>query len=147
MLKYFNIQNYTLIDELRFEPASGLNIITGETGSGKSILFEALQLLAGGKNENIQPPEPTQKCILEAAFDISSYNLKNFFIENELDFEPVTLIRRELVMNGKSRSFINDTPVSLPLIKNLFSELVDFHSQHEKLLLSNAGFILKMIDS
>lgn len=147
MLQSLKINNYALINELEIDFNKGLNIITGETGAGKSILMGALSLILGQRADTSVLKEKVKKCIVEAVFFIKPYQLKNFFIENELDYEETTIIRREIADNGKSRAFINDTPVNLMVLKDLSSYLVDIHSQHESLLLGDENFQMSLVDA
>jgi DNA repair protein RecN (Recombination protein N) len=146
MLKNIFIQNYALIDQLELQFEGGLNIITGETGAGKSILLGALSLLLGNRADTTALFDAAKKCIVEGKFD-SDKSLKDFFKNNELDFEEHVVIRREISSEGKSRSFINDTPVTLSQLKELGLLLVDIHSQHETLLLNKSGFQLSIVDA
>lgn len=149
MLKSLHISNYALISELNIDFKAGFSVITGETGAGKSIILGALSLILGQRADSKSIKIDADKCIIEAEFDISKYeHLDSFFIQNELDNEGDTcLIRRELTNSGKSRAFINDTPVSLNLIKDLSNRLIDIHSQHENLLLSNDAYQLEVVDT
>jgi len=147
MLQKLSIRNYALINELEISFSKGLTIITGETGAGKSILLGALALLLGNRADSASLSDKTKKCIVEGEFDVSSYKLEKFFIEHDLDFESKTTIRREISPEGKSRAFINDTPVNLAALKELGSRLIDIHSQHETLTLNNSSFQLMVVDS
>jgi len=149
MLKSLYISNYALISELNIQFNAGFTVITGETGAGKSIILGALSLILGQRADNKSIKLDADKCIIEAEFDISNYHhLKDFFEENDLDFEISNCsIRRELTNTGKSRAFINDTPVALNLIRDLSGRLLDIHSQHENLLLSNDGYQLDVVDT
>jgi DNA repair protein RecN (Recombination protein N) len=149
MLKSLYISNYALISELNIEFDSGFSVITGETGAGKSIIIGALSLILGQRADNKTIKLDAEKCIIEAEFDISSYkHLNDFFSENDLDNENSRcIIRRELTNTGKSRAFINDTPVALNVIRDLSIHLIDIHSQHENLLLSNDGYQLDVVDT
>ena len=149
MLKSLYISNYALISELNIDFKAGFSVITGETGAGKSIILGALSLILGQRADSKSIKIDADKCIIEAEFDISKYeHLDSFFSQNELDNEGDTcLIRRELTNSGKSRAFINDTPVSLNLIKDLSNRLIDIHSQHENLLLSNDAYQLEVVDT
>lgn len=147
MLKGLRIFNYAIINEAEIEFAEGMNIITGETGAGKSILLGALSLILGERADSKVLFQKEKKCVVEGIFDISNYGLAGFFAENEIDFESETIIRRELTDNGKSRAFINDTPVTLNLLQQLASKLITIHSQHETLDLGNSGFQLTVIDA
>ncbi len=147
MLNHLSIQNYALIDRLEVDFSNGLTIITGETGAGKSILLGALGLIAGSRADAQSLQDKTKKCIVEVSFNIKGYSLIDFFESNELDFEANTCIRREINPEGKSRAFINDTPVTLVQLKELASYLVDIHSQHETLDLNANQFQLSVIDA
>lgn len=149
MLKSIFISNYALITSLQIDFESGLTVLTGETGAGKSIILGALSLILGQRADNKSIRSQEQKCIVEALFDISGYkHLHEFFEINDLDNDGKTcLIRRELSPNGKSRVFINDTPVSLNLLRDLSNRLIDIHSQHENLLISNATYQLEVLDA
>lgn len=147
MLKHLSVQNYALIDKLEVDLSNGLTIITGETGAGKSILLGALGLIAGSRADSQSLQDKTKKCIIEASFDVKSYSLKDFFKENELDYEALTVIRREINPEGKSRAFINDTPVTLNQLKELGDRLIDIHSQHQTLSLNGADFQLSVVDA
>lgn len=133
MLKHLSIRNFALIDELEIHFEGGLNILTGETGSGKSIIIEALELLLGERAEIRALRNKEEKCVIEGEFHIASYGLKSFFDAHEIDYADATLFRREINPQGKSRSFINDTPVNLSVMKELGGILVDVHSQHQTL--------------
>ena len=147
MLQSIYIQNYALISELEIDFNKGLNIITGETGAGKSILLGALSLVLGQRADTTVLKDKARKCFVEAKFQIKQYKIKHFFKQNDLDYEDLTTIRREITDNGKSRAFINDTPVNLSLLKELSSSLIDIHSQHESLLLGDDYFQLSLVDS
>jgi DNA repair protein RecN (Recombination protein N) len=147
MLQSIYIQNYALINELEIDFNKGLNIITGETGAGKSILLGALSLILGQRADTSVLKDKSKKCFVEAQFYIQKYNLKYFFSDNDIDYDDLTTIRREITNNGKSRAFINDTPVNLSVLKNLSDSLIDIHSQHENLLLGDDHFQLGLVDS
>jgi DNA repair protein RecN (Recombination protein N) len=147
MLKHLSIQNYALIDKLEVDFSDGLTIITGETGAGKSILLGALGLIAGSRADSQSLQDKTQKCIVEAVFDVKDYSLKDFFWTNELDYEVTSTIRREITPEGKSRAFINDTPVTLNQLKSLAERLIDIHSQHQTLTLNGSEFQLSVVDA
>ncbi len=147
MLKHLSIQNYALIDKLEVDFSDGLTIITGETGAGKSILLGALGLIAGSRADTQSLQDKTKKCIVEASFNIKEYALKDFFWANELDYEITTNIRREITPEGKSRAFINDTPVTLTQLKGLAERLIDIHSQHQTLTLNGSEFQLSVVDA
>jgi DNA repair protein RecN (Recombination protein N) len=146
MLKHLTIRNYALIRHLEMEPSGHLNVITGETGAGKSIMLGAMALLMGNRADTKVLWDEKEKCITEGVFNIQPYNLKSFFKEEDLDYDDHTVIRREISPGGKSRAFINDTPVTLDVLKKLGSQLMDIHSQHETLQLGNQVFQLKLID-
>ena len=147
MLQSIHIQNYALIESLDIDFHSGFSVITGETGAGKSIILGAIGLLVGQRADMKAIKAGTNKCIVEAHFDISSYHLEQFFEENELEYENgVCILRRELHISGKSRSFINDSPVSLSQLKEIGEKLIDVHSQHQNLLLNHEDFQLSILD-
>jgi DNA repair protein RecN (Recombination protein N) len=147
MLAKLFVQNYALIKELDVEFDTGLTIITGETGAGKSILLGALSLILGTRADSTVLLIKTEKCVVEGTFRIDEYDLNEFFISNELDFEPYTTLRREINPAGKSRAFINDTPVTVNLLKELGDHLIDIHSQHQTLMLNDNSFQMNIIDS
>ena len=147
MLKQLSIKNYALIKESTIAFPKGFTVITGETGAGKSILLGALGLVLGNRAETDALYDKTKKCIVEGVFDISEYQLNAFFAENDIDFEKETSIRREISSEGKSRAFINDTPVNLSVLKSLSEKLIDVHSQHETLLINQSSFQFKIVDS
>lgn len=147
MLQSLHIQNYALIASLEMQLSKGFIAITGETGAGKSIILGALGLLLGERANLSAIQDSSKKCIIEGEFCIENYDLANFFTENEIDYEPVTIIRREITPSGKSRAFINDTPVNLKVLKNFTSKLVDIHSQHENLEIESEDFQFQLVDS
>lgn len=147
MLKQLYIRNFTLIDTLDIELKPGFSVITGETGAGKSIILGAIGLLLGQRADAKNIKQGADKCIIEAHFDLSKYSLEVFFENNDIEYDAHdTIIRRELTSAGKSRSFINDTPVSLAILKELGEQLVDIHSQHQNLLLNKQDFQLNVVD-
>ncbi len=147
MLKHLYIKNFTLIDELDIELRQGFSVITGETGAGKSIILGAIALLLGQRADSRTIKQGAEKCVIEACFDISRYGMDDFFTDNEIDSDPEDcIIRRELMASGKSRAFINDTPVQLTMLKELGERLVDVHSQHQNLLLNKQDFQLSVVD-
>ena len=147
MLKQLYIKNFTLIDELNISFNPGFSVITGETGAGKSIILGAIGLLLGNRADTRQVKAGTERCIVEAHFDLHKYNLQTFFQEHDLDYdEQDCIVRREVSASGKSRAFINDSPVSLQQMKDLGERLVDIHSQHQNLLLRKEDFQLNVID-
>ena len=147
MLTNLTIKNYALIDELNVSFNTGLTIITGETGAGKSILLGGLSLILGKRADLSSVKDSSKKCIIEATFDIAKYNLKSVFKTEDLDYEAQTIIRREILPSGKSRAFINDTPVNLDSLQVLGDRLLDIHSQHQTLQLTNDNFQFQVIDA
>ncbi|MBU3027081.1 DNA repair protein RecN [Zobellia galactanivorans] len=147
MLVHLSIKNYALIDDLNVAFTKGFTCITGETGAGKSILLGGLSLVLGKRADLSSLRNKEKKCIIEAEFQIDKYNLKSFFQENDLDYEERTIIRREIQPSGKSRAFINDSPVTLDVLTRLGSNLIDVHSQHQTLQLTENDFQLKVIDA
>ncbi len=147
MLTRLTIENYALIDHLEIDFFQGFSAITGETGAGKSILVDALELVLGKRADNQILLDPGRKCVVEAVFSIEKYKLEHFFIENELDYDLLAILRRELSPNGKSRAFINDTPVTLNQLRMLGDQLVDIHAQHATSSLHDPGFQLSVIDN
>lgn len=150
MLKKLHIRNFTLIDKLEMDFYPGFSVITGETGAGKSIIIGAIGLLLGNRADARQVKSGTEKCVIEATFDLSIYHseaLKQFFDNYDLDYEPeACILRREVNANGKSRAFINDTPVNLTILRELGEQLIDVHSQHQNLLLNKEDFQLNVVD-
>jgi DNA repair protein RecN (Recombination protein N) len=147
MLKHLTIKNYALIRHLEMEPSRNLNVITGETGAGKSIMLGAIGLLMGNRADTRVLWDENEKCVTEGVFHIGNYKLKSFFKAEDLDYDEVTVLRREISPGGKSRAFINDTPVTLEVMKRLGNLLMDIHSQHETLQLGNQTFQLQLIDA
>ena len=148
MLKNLHIENYALIESLDIDFLSGFSVITGETGAGKSIILGALGLILGNRADSTVVSNGAKRCVAEATFDIAGLGLASFFEENELDYdEEECIIRRELTAAGKSRAFINDTPVQLSVLRTLSGSLIDIHSQHNNLLLSNSSFQMNVLDS
>lgn len=147
MLKHLTIRNYALIKLLEMEPSAHLNVITGETGAGKSIMLGAIGLLMGNRADTKVMWNDEEKCVIEGIFNIKPYKLKPLFREEDLDYEDETVIRREISPGGKSRAFINDTPVTLETMRKLGNRLMDIHSQHETLELGNQSFQLQLIDT
>ncbi|MBQ9340304.1 MAG: DNA repair protein RecN [Paludibacteraceae bacterium] len=147
MLTHLQISNYALISTLDISFTDGFSVITGETGAGKSIVLGALSLLLGARADISAITEGEKKCVIEGEFNISGYSLEPLFAEEGLDYSDSCIIRRELLSTGKSRSFVNDTPVGLSLLRTLASKLIDIHSQHENLLLSDDMFCLRLLDS
>ena len=147
MLKQLDIRNYTLIDELDIPFHPGFSVITGETGAGKSIILGALSLLLGQRADSKTIKQGADRCVIEARFDLSRYHLVEFFTQNDIDYDATDcILRRELTVAGKSRAFVNDTPVPLTTIRQLGQQLVDIHSQHQNLLLQEEDFQLGVVD-
>ena len=147
MLKHLYIKNFTLIDELDISLYEGFSVITGETGAGKSIILGAIALLLGQRADSKTIKQGAEKCVIEANFDLSRYNMQPFFDENDIEYDAGDcIIRRELTAAGKSRAFINDTPVALSMLKELGDMLMDVHSQHQNLLLNKQDFQLEVVD-
>lgn len=147
MLTSLSIKNYALIDNLQVNFNNGLTIITGETGAGKSILLGGLSLVLGKRADLSNVKDASIKCVIEAIFDVANYDLKSLFKEEDLDYEPLTIVRREILPSGKSRAFINDTPVNLDSLQTLGEHLLDIHSQHQTLQLTNDDFQFQVIDA
>ena len=148
MIKKLSVSNYTLIDELHIDFEPGFSVITGETGAGKSIILGALSLILGQRADLKSLRHSDEKAVIEGVFDIASYHLRDFFDENELDYdEGECILRREILPSGKSRAFINDTPVSVAQLKALGEQLIDIHSQHQNLLLADSRFQLRVVDT
>jgi len=147
MLKHLTIKNYALIKHLELDPSAHLNVITGETGAGKSIMLGAIGLLMGNRADTKVLWDEEEKCVTEGTFYIKDYKLKSFFKTEDLDYDDNAVIRREISPGGKSRAFINDTPVTLEVMKRLGNLLMDIHSQHETLQLGNQSFQLRLVDA
>jgi len=147
MLKHLYIKNFTLIDELDISLYDGFSVITGETGAGKSIILGAIALLLGQRADSKTIKQGAEKCVIEAHFDLSRYQMESFFIDNDIEYDADDcIIRRELTAAGKSRAFINDSPVALSMLKELGDQLMDVHSQHQNLLLNKQDFQLEVVD-
>lgn len=147
MLKSLFIQNYVLIDSLDIEFANGFSVITGETGAGKSIILGALSLVLGQRADGKSIKKEADRCVIEATFDISLYQLEPFFIANDLEYDARhCILRRELYASGKSRAFVNDSPVGLNVLRSLGTRLIDIHSQHQNLMLGDSRFQLDVVD-
>jgi len=146
VLKSLSIKNYALIDSLNIDFSSDLNILTGETGAGKSILLGAIGLIIGQRADSSVLRDKSEKCTAEGVFDIRKYGMQIFFNENELDYEDVTILRREITPQGKSRAFINDTPVNVKVLHDLGLKLIDIHSQHQNLELNEKNYQLRLVD-
>lgn len=146
MINRLSIRNYAIIDKLDIEFSDHLSIITGETGAGKSIILGALGLILGERADSKSLFKDDQKCVLEGTFNIAKYNLGDFFRDNDIDHNDQTIIRREITVDGRSRAFVNDTPVNLTLLKELGEQLIDIHSQHQTLQINNQNFQLQVVD-
>lgn len=147
MIKRLHIRNYAIIESLDIDFAKGLTIITGETGAGKSILLGALGLIMGDRADTKSLYNQEEKCIIEGIFDLGAQDLRDFFVENDLDYETEVVVRRELTPSGKSRAFVNDSPVTLRVLQDLSAELIDLHQQFDTLDIHNLSFQLRMIDA
>ncbi len=147
MLKQLTIQNYALIERTELDLTEGMSVITGETGAGKSIMLGALGLLLGQKTDIQVLQDKEKKCVVEATFDIAPYALQQLFEDADIDYSDETVIRREILPSGKSRSFVNETPANVAFLKELGAKLIDIHSQHQNMLLSQASFHLDVVDS
>ena len=147
MLTQLSIHNYALINQLSIDLSSGLSIITGETGAGKSILLGALGLVLGNRADLSSLKDTSKKCVVEAKVTIATYDLKDFFEKVDLDYEETTILRREILPSGKSRAFVNDTPVTLSVLNQLRSKLIDVHSQHQTMKLSDTSFQFTVLDA
>lgn len=147
MIKRLHIRNYAIIEYLDIDFAQGLTIITGETGAGKSILLGALGLIMGDRADTKSLYNQEEKCIIEGIFDLGAHDLRDFFAENDLDYETEVVVRRELTPSGKSRAFVNDSPVTLKVLQDLSAELIDLHQQFDTLDIHNLSFQLRMIDA
>ena len=147
MIKKLVIRNYALIDSLDIDFMQGFSVITGETGAGKSIILGALSLILGQRVDSKVVIDASAKTLVEGTFDIASYNLQPFFEENDLEYDAHDcIIRREIAPSGKSRAFVNDTPVTVAQLKTLGDALIDIHSQHQNLLITDSAFQLRLVD-
>ncbi|MVM32655.1 DNA repair protein RecN [Spirosoma sp. HMF4905] len=147
MLSHLLIKNYALIDELELMPDRELNIITGETGAGKSIMLGAIGLLLGNRADTRVLYNPEQKCVIEGTFGVSGYAIERIFDEEELDYSNTCIVRREISVSGKSRAFVNDTPVNLETLRRVTSQMMDIHSQHDSVLLGSNEYQLEIVDT
>ena len=147
MLQNLSIQNYALIESLNIDFNRGLSTITGETGAGKSLLLGALGLIIGNRTDTSVIKGSEKKCIIEASFNIEAYDLLSFFETNDVDFENETVVRREILASGKSRAFVNDTPVNLSFLQKLGKFLIDIHSQHQTIELTQSDFQFYILDA
>ena len=146
MLVDLRIKNYALIEQLELRPSPLLNIITGETGAGKSIMLGAIGLLLGNRADSKTLFDNERKCVIEGQFDIANYHLQDIFEAEDLDYDAQCILRREISPTGKSRAFVNDTPVTLDALRKIGANLMDIHSQHDTLLLGDAVFQLNLLD-
>ena len=147
MIKKISINNYALIDKTEIELEKGFSVITGETGAGKSILLGAIGLTLGQRADSSAIMDKSKKCIVEIEYNVSGYHLRSWFEENDLDYEEQVVVRREITVEGKSRCFINDTPVSNKLLKDFGGFMVDIHSQHQSLLLGQPEYQTEILDA
>ncbi|MBA4744194.1 MAG: DNA repair protein RecN [Muricauda sp.] len=147
MLVNLSIQNYALIDDVSVSFSNGFTTITGETGAGKSILLGGLSMVLGKRADLSSLKNTAQKCVIEAEFDVSKYQLQSFFEDNDLDYDDKTILRREILPSGKSRAFVNDSPVTLDVMRTLGDQLVDVHSQHQTMRLTENDFQMKVLDA
>lgn len=146
MLRRLTVENYALIEKLNMELGSGLNIVTGETGAGKSILLGALGLILGSRTDTAALKDNSHNCVVEGEFEIAGYGLESFFADNDLDYSDQTTIRRIVAPNGKSRAYVNDLPIQIAQLKELGARLIDIHSQHQTLMLGNEDFRTRIVD-
>ena len=147
MLSHLSVKNYALIKELEIDFLTGFSVVTGETGSGKSIMLGALGLILGERADLKALRDPNVKCVIEGTFELSKDLFMPFFVEHDIDFDRQSIIRREITPSGKSRAFVNDTPVVLPVLKELGTSLIDIHSQHQTLLLNKSSFQFEVLDA
>ena len=147
MLTHISIRNYALIERVEVDFISGFSVITGETGHGKSVFLGAISMLLGQRSDVKAIREGAEKCVIEGCFDISGFGLKPFFEENEMDYDDECIVRRELSANGRSRAFVNDTPVGVAQLKELGAKLIDIHSQHQNLLIADKNYQLSVLDT
>ena len=147
MLSHLSVKNYALIEELEIDFSKGFSVVTGETGSGKSIMLGALGLILGERADLKALRDPNVKCVIEGTFELSKDLFLPFFVEHDIDFDRQSIIRREITPGGKSRAFVNDTPVVLPVLKELGTSLIDIHSQHQTLLLNKSSFQFDVLDA
>lgn len=147
MLTHISIRNYALIERVEVDFISGFSVITGETGHGKSVFLGAISMLLGQRSDVKAIREGAEKCVIEGCFDISGFGLKPFFEENEMDYDDECIVRRELSANGRSRAFVNDTPVGVSQLKELGAKLIDIHSQHQNLLIADKNYQLSVLDT
>ena len=147
MLKQISIRNYALIESVKVDFTSGFSVITGETGHGKSVFLGAVSMLLGQRSDVKAIRDGAEKCVIEGCFDITGFGLKPFFDENDMDYDDECIVRRELSANGRSRAFVNDTPVGVTQLKELGARLIDIHSQHQNLLIADKNYQLSVLDT
>ena len=147
MLKHISIRNFALIERVEVDFSAGFSVITGETGHGKSVFLGAISVLLGQRSDAKSVREGADRCVIEGSFDISDFALQGWFGENDLDYDSECIVRREVAATGRSRAFVNDTPVSVAQLKELGARLMDIHSQHQNLLLGDAGYQLRVLDT
>ena len=147
MITKISIKNFALIDFIEIDFLSGFSSITGDTGSGKSILLSALSLITGKRADHSMLKNKKSKCVVEVDFDLTNFDLANIFENSNLDYQENSIFRREILINGKSRSFINDTPTNLETLKFIGEKILDIHTQNESLLLSKDDFFFSLIDN
>ena len=147
MLKHISIRNFALIERVEVDFSAGFSVITGETGHGKSVFLGAISVLLGQRSDAKSIREGADRCVIEGSFDITDFALQGWFEENDLDYDCECIVRREVAASGRSRAFINDTPVSVAQLKELGARLMDIHSQHQNLLLGDAGYQLRVLDT
>ena len=147
MLKHITIRNFALIEQVEISLSSGFSVITGETGHGKSVFLGAVAMLLGQRSDVKAIREGADRCVIEGIFDVSGFGLEEFFNDNDLDYDAECIVRRELASNGRSRAFVNDTPVNVSLLKELGTRLIDIHSQHQNLLLGDRDYQLGVLDT
>ena len=147
MLKQISIRNYALIESVEVDFTSGFSVITGETGHGKSVFLGAVSMLLGQRSDVKAIRDGAEKCVIEGSFDITGFGLKPFFDDNDMDYDDECIVRRELSANGRSRAFVNDTPVGVTQLKELGSRLIDIHSQHQNLLIADRNYQLSVLDT
>ena len=147
MLKHITIRNFALIEKVEIDFSEGFSVITGETGHGKSVFLGALAMLLGERSDVKVIREGADRCVIEGTFDISGFGLETLFEENDLDYDAECIIRRELAASGRSRAFVNDTPVNVSVLKEIGTRLIDIHSQHQNLLLGDRNYQLGVLDT
>ena len=147
MLKHISIRNFALIERVEVDFSAGFSVITGETGHGKSVFLGAISVLLGQRSDAKSIREGADRCVIEGYFDISDFAMQGWFEENDLDYDSECIVRREVAASGRSRAFVNDTPVSVTQLKELGARLMDIHSQHQNLLLGDRNYQLRVLDT